>query len=318
MRLVIASRGSRLAVAQTETVAGLLRAHRPDIEVGIKPIRTTGDRDARPFAQIGGKGLFTSEVERAVAEERADVAVHSAKDLTAAVADGCTIVCVPPRASVHDVVVGGEGATGEERLASLRAGATVGTSSMRRRALLAEARPDLTAAEFRGNLDTRLARISASEVDVAVVAMAGIERLGAVAGARPAPLDPGWWVPPPGQGALAVEARTDREDLAELFGSIEDPGARAELSCERAFSGRLEGGCSIPLGCRAVASGDRLIVTGYLGHPGGSMAIRDRISGGLEDAADLGAELAAAILGAGGDDILDELRPADAPEIPEP
>jgi hydroxymethylbilane synthase len=304
-RLVLASRGSKLALTQARIVEELVKRANPSLVVDVRTVRTTGDKDARPLSVIGGKGLFVAEVEREVAAGRADLAVHSAKDLTAELAPGCTLVCVPARAAVHDVVVGGEGDAGEERLASLASGARVGTSSMRRKALLSEVRPDLDAIDLRGNLDTRLRKVEARLVDVAILAAAGLERLGITTGA---PLDPSRWVPPPGQGALAIEARMDREDLAELFEPLEDPGARAELECERAFAARLEGGCSVPLGCLARADDGQLFVSGFLGHPEGLQSIRDRISGPIGDAAALGVELAEAIVVGGGDSLLEELR----------
>jgi hydroxymethylbilane synthase len=287
-----------------------------DIDIEIRTIKTRGDKDARSFAAIGGKGLFVAEVEREVAEGRADIAVHSAKDLTAELGPGCTLICVPPRASVHDVVVGGIGDSGEERLGRLQPGAIVGTSSMRRRALLSEARPEINAVEFRGNLDTRLRKVAGGEVDVAILAAAGIERLDMEVSS--APLDPSWWIPPPGQGALAVESRSDRVDLIELFTELTDPGPAAEVACERAFSARLEGGCSIPLGCLARASGSELVVTGYLGHPDGANSIRDRISGGVSEAEDIGRELAEAILAGGGGELLEDIRATSPPEISPP
>jgi hydroxymethylbilane synthase len=315
-RLILATRGSRLALKQADFVARLVTRSHPAVSVEIHTVTTTGDTDTRPFAAIGGKGLFTSEVERAVVEGQADVAVHSAKDLTAELAHGCSIVCVPARASAHDVVVGGAGAGGEERIASLARGAAVGTSSMRRRALLAEARPDLETRELRGNLDTRLRKVEEGEIDAAVLAAAGIERLH---GKPPSgALDPTWWVPAPGQGALAVEALDERTDLWELFDGLDDPAARAEVTAERAFAARLEGGCSVPLGCHARASETRLVLTGFLGSPDGSGNLRDRLSGSLSEASQLGGELADAILGAGGDEILAELKDIDAPEPVEP
>ena len=315
--LVIASRGSRLALTQARIVSDLVTTAVPALDVEIKTIATTGDRDQRPYAQIGGKGLFTTEVERAVIEGTADIAVHSAKDLTAELADGCAIVCVPARASVHDVVVGAEGSTGFERLAALPPGSRVGTSSMRRRALLYEARPDLEPVELRGNLDTRLQKVADGLVDAAILAAAGIERLlGEVADAGP--LDPSSWVPAPAQGALAVEARAERTDLVELFASIEDPGARAEIECERAFAATLEGGCSVPLGCLARVDGSGLVAHGFLGGPVGSQSYRDRISGGIHEAQALGKELAQAILACGGAELLEELRDTDAPPVEEP
>lgn len=314
--LVIASRGSRLALAQTEIVGGLLREHHPGLAVEVKVVSTTGDRDARPFAQIGGKGLFTSEVEAEVVGGGADIAVHSAKDLTADLADGCALVCIPPRASVHDVVVGGTGSSGEERIATLQPGARVGTSSLRRRALLLEWRPDLEAVEFRGNVDTRLHKVAEDEVDVAILAAAGIERLGVAADC--APIDPSRWLPAPSQGAIAVEALSDRADLAELFSAIDDPVTRAQVEAERAFARVMEGGCSVPLGCYARPTEGGLVVDGFLGLPDGSHSMRDRISGGMHEAAALGAELAEAIISCGGRELLDELSYFDRPVVPEP
>jgi hydroxymethylbilane synthase len=306
--IVIASRRSRLAMWQSEFIARMVRQRHPDIETRILELSTKGDADQRPFEAIGGKGLFVTEVERAVQDGRADIAVHSAKDLTAELAPGCSLVCVPLRAAPEDVVVGGTGATGEERLGRLPDKARVGTSSLRRRALLAEARPDLDIVEFRGNLDTRLAKVAAGEVDAAILARAGIERLNMTAAGELAALASDWWVAAPGQGALAVEALTEREDLAQLFAPLNDEASRAELLCERAFSQRLEGGCTVPLGCTARVSDGRMVVNGFLGLPDGSRGIRDRISGPLSDAESLGRELAEAIYAGGGDEILEELR----------
>ena len=316
-QLVLATRGSRLALRQASLVAELVHRARPDLTVEISTISTKGDSDSRPFAAIGGKGLFTSEVERAVVEGRADIAVHSAKDLTAELGPGCSIVCVPARAAVHDVVVGGEGMSGEERIATLPPGAVVGTSSMRRRALLAEARPDLETRELRGNLNTRLRKVEDKEIDAAILAAAGIERLLGAAPSEGA-LDPTWWVPAPAQGALAVEALEERADLVELFAGLDDPSARAEVTAERSFAARLEGGCSVPLGCYAYGTKSGLLLTGLLAAPDGSNSLRDRLSGSLHEAAQLGIELADAIRGAGGDDILADLREVEAPEPVEP
>jgi hydroxymethylbilane synthase len=304
--LTIATRGSRLALWQARFVADLVTRQHPDIEIEVLTISTKGDKDQRPFSVIGGKGLFMTEVERAVVDGRADIAVHSAKDLTADLAPGCAIVAVPERAAPEDVIVGGTGDTGESRLGSLAPGAVVGTSSIRRRALLAEARPDLEIAEFRGNIDTRIEKVARGDVDVAILARAGIERLGG--DVDTAPLGADWWVSAPGQGALAIEALSERTDLVDLLGPIGHRESAAELACERAFSKRLEGSCTVPLGCLARATEGRLIVNGFLGLPDGSRGMRDRISGPLDDAVALGTELAEAIFYGGGDEILEELK----------
>jgi hydroxymethylbilane synthase len=306
--LTLATRGSRLALVQSQLVADLIRAHL-GVEVELLEVKTTGDVDTRPFSEIGGKGLFTSEVERAVVEGRADLAVHSAKDLTAELGSGCAIVAVPERAVPFDVVVGGSGDSGEERLGSLPPGARIGSSSMRRRALLAEARSDLEPIEFRGNLDTRLRKVDEGQAEAAILAGAGLARLGHdVSGA----LDPSWWVPAPGQGVLAIEALADGE-VAGMLAPVNDVAAAAELACERAFAARLEGGCSVPLGCLARATDGALLVTGYLGDPDGGRSVRDRISGGLDEAATLGRELADAILSSGGDEILADIKDLEPP-----
>jgi hydroxymethylbilane synthase len=317
-RLVLVTRGSRLALRQTEIVSEALRSRYPSIEIEVRAVRTTGDRDQRPYRQIGGKGLFTTEVERQVIEGRADAAVHSAKDLTSELGPGCEIACVLPRASAHDVVVGGEGDSGEERLASLQSGARVGTSSLRRRSLLGEVRPDLEVAELRGNLDTRLRKVGEGEVAAAILAAAGLERLGLLEGSGLLSTDR--WIPAPAQGALAVEVLTERADVKEVFESIGDPRARVEVTCERAFSERLEGGCSVPLGClaRVDETGARVVASAFLGLPDGSQTMRDRISGGAHEAAALGRELSDAMLSGGGRDILSELEGYATPEVIEP
>ncbi|HEV3473242.1 MAG TPA: hydroxymethylbilane synthase [Actinomycetota bacterium] len=315
-RLTLATRGSRLARVQTDIVADLLRREHPGIEIEVLIVTATGDRDTRPFAQIGAKGIFTSEVERAVIEGRADAAVHSAKDLTAELGPGCGIAAVPSRASAHDVVIGGEGTSGEDRLLGLPRGARVGTSSMRRRALLGELRPDLQAVEFRGNLDTRVAKVERREVDAAIVAAAGLERLGATIDVGA--LDAERWVPAPNQGILAIEVLSERGDIVELLRPMNDDAAWSEKLCERAFSARLEGGCSVPLGCLARFNDGRLVATGFLGSPDGSMTLRDRVSGPHHQATVLGEQLADALLEAGGREILDSLERSTVPEVVEP
>ena len=308
-RIVVASRGSQLALRQTEILGNLLRAADPDLQIDVLTVSTKGDKHKSiPFSAMGAKGIFTTEVSGEVLAGNADVALHSAKDLTAELAPDTALIGIPPRADARDVVVGGQGVSGEERFGSLSTGARVGTSSMRRKVLLTEARPDLVVVEFRGNLDTRLRKVGEGEVNAAILAAAGIQRLGGVDEDLYGPLEPTRWIPSPAQGALAIEALAERTDLAELFGRINSPGAVAEVSCERAFSARLEGGCSVPLGCHAQASERGLLVTGMLGSPLTDQVLRDRISGSPGEAESLGVELAEAILAAGGDEILEDIK----------
>jgi hydroxymethylbilane synthase len=308
-RIVVASRGSQLALRHTRILGDLLRTVAPEIQIEVLTVSTRGDKDKRTsFSAMGAKGIFTTEVSAEVVAGNADVALHSAKDLTAELNPDTALICIPRRADARDVVVGGEGDSGEERLGSLPPEARVGTSSMRRRVLLSEARPDLDVVEFRGNLDTRLRKVAEGEVDAAVLASAGIRRLGGVDDGNYGALEPTSWVPSPAQGALAVEALAVRSDLAELFGHIASPAATAEIACERAFSARLEGGCSVPLGCHALAGERGLLVTGMLGSPLTDQVLRDRISGSQAEAESLGVELAEAILAAGGSEVLEDIK----------
>ncbi len=283
---------------QTEIVAGLLRSVDPSVEIETIVSKTTGDRDQRPFGQIGSKSLFVAEVEQAVLEGRADCAVHSAKDLTSELGEGCGLV-YPTRASVHDSLMG------IDDLGSLPTGAKVGTSSMRRRSLLMEARPDVEVVELRGNLETRLDKVARGDCDAAILAAAGLERLGLEGSGL---LDPSWWIPAPGQGALAVEFTDAEPEIVSLLEKIDEVRVRAEVECERSFAATLEGGCSIPLGCLARSTGDRLVVTGYIGSLHGEGSLRDRNSGSPAEAVALGQELARAMLAAGGQDLLADAR----------
>lgn len=179
-----------------------------------------------------------------------------------------------------------------------------------------EARPDLDAVELRGNVDTRLRKVAEGEVDVAILAAAGLERLGVEADL--APLGADHWVPAPAQGAIAIEALQERTDVIALASRLDDPVSSARVIAERSFARAMEGGCSVPLGCLAAVEGDRMIVNGFLGHPDAGMSMRDRISGRVREAAALGTELADAIISCGGREILDELREVEPLPIPEP
>jgi hydroxymethylbilane synthase len=254
VRLVIATRRSALALAQSRAVARALDGlgHR----VTLLELTTGGDRWSAsgaplPVAGDGAKGMFVKELEEALLDGRADLAVHSAKDLPTELPAPLAVLAVPPREDPHDVLVGPPGG-----VAALPPGARVGTSSPRRRAQIAAVRPDLDVVEIRGNVDTRLRRLTEGAVDALVLAAAGLARLGlAPAGATLLPADA--HVPAPGQGLLGIEGRGDREDLRAVVAGLDDPVAHACLRAERAFLAGMGGGCSTPVGalCRPEPGG---------------------------------------------------------------
>lgn len=241
-RLRIATRASELARWQASHVGALIAASHPGTEVELVPLTTEGDRRRDvPLHTIGGKGVFATEVQAAVLDGRADLAVHSGKDLPAATAAGLVIAAVPRRADPRDALVGA-------RLAELPAGAVVATGSARRRALLADVRPDLRFAELRGNMATRVGR--APEFGAVVVAAAALERLG-WSDRIDEVLDPATFVPQVAQGAIAVECRADDEEVATILAAVDDAVTRRQVDAERAFLVELGGDCSLPAGAHA-------------------------------------------------------------------
>lgn len=243
MKLRIATRKSKLALTQTGWVADQLKALQPGLEVELETVVTVGDRvQDVSLAQIGGKGLFVSEVEQAVLEGRADLAVHSLKDVPAELAEGLCLGCVPTREDPRDVLVTREG----EALDDLMAGARIGTNSLRRTLQLRAQRNDLDYAMLRGNVDTRLAKLEAGDYAAIVLAYAGLRRLG-LADRPLQPLPIAVSVPAVGQGALAIEAREDDPSTLALLERLQDPVSRLCVEAERAFLVALGGDCSTPL-----------------------------------------------------------------------
>jgi hydroxymethylbilane synthase len=305
IELRVGTRASALALAQTDIVIASLHdaARRSGVELRTEVIhiRTTGDAVTdRPFEAIGPKGVFAVELQQALIGDRIDVAVHSLKDLTSAEPDGLVLAAVCERGDPHDVLVSRDGAT----LEALPAGAVVGTSSSRRRALVAIDRPDLTTAPLRGNVDTRLEKVARGDVDAAILAASGIVRLGR-AEAITQWLDPQRFVPPPGQGALAVECRSDRfaSDLGWLQEAEHAP-TRACVDAERAFMEIVEGGCEVPLGAWARFDDDELVCEGFIASAvqrGVPRFVRD-VARGVEPA-EVGADLARRMLAAGAGDL---------------
>ncbi len=266
MRIRAATRGSPLARWQTDRLVRLLAAARPEVTVEVLVVETTGDLDRiTPLEQMGGRGVFVKEVQAAVLDGRADIAVHSAKDLSALTPEGLVLACIPERADARDVLVGC-------RWADLPEGATVATGSIRRRAHLAHLRPDLVFAGLRGNIGTRLEK--AAGFDAVVMAAAALDRLGI----RPDVvdrLDPSILLPQVGQGAMAVECRTADDGVHEILAAVEDAVARRTVDTERAFLAELGAGCDLPIAAHAVLEGDEVCLTGAISSPDGAVLLRE-------------------------------------------
>jgi hydroxymethylbilane synthase len=278
-----------LALWQARRVAHLLAALPGPPSCELVVVQTTGDALADvPVAQLSGQGVFVKEVQSAVLDGRADLAVHFAKDLPALTPPGLVLACVPERADPRDALVGC-------RLEELSPGATVATGSVRRRAQLAWLRPDLTFCDLRGNMATRLDRARA--VGAGVLALAALERLGLTEHVAEA-LDPGTLLPQVAQGALAVECRSGDRAVLELLVAIDDPTAHAAVRAERAFLAALGGGCTLPLGALAVhTDGDEeLVVEGFLASRDGRILVRHRVTGPASEPAAVGTRLAGALL----------------------
>jgi hydroxymethylbilane synthase len=288
---------------QTEHVAARLAQRYAGLAIEIVGMTTKGDRILdRPLAQVGGKGLFIKELEVALAEGRADIAVHSMKDVPMALPEGFAMVPFGPREDPRDGFVSVRYAS----LASLPAGCVVGTSSLRRECQLRKAIPSLSIKPLRGNVNTRLAKLEAGEYDAIILAAAGLLRLGFGERIRER-LPFSLALPAIGQGVLAVEYASARADLAELLAPFVDPATRDAAEAERSLGLVVEGSCEVPLGAHAVISGTRLALEGFLGMPDGSRVVRDRLEGPAASAAALGRTLGERILAGGGREVLERL-----------
>ena len=300
-RIRIGTRRSPLALAQAEWVQGRIRAHYPQAVVEVVAIRTSGDRFQNlPIEKIGTKGVFIKEIEEALLERTIDVAVHSMKDLPTELLEELAIAAVPEREDPRDALISHVAGS----LAELPAGARVGTGSLRRQAQVLNHRPDLTVVPIRGNVETRLAKLQRGEVDALVLALAGMKRLGREHEATE-PLPAETWLSAVAQGALGLETR--RREVEQFRFLNHEPSA-LEVETERAFLGRLEGGCQVPVGARAVADGDRVSLAGMVAEPSGRRIFRGEISGVRGDAASLGIRLAERLLDEGAGAVLREAR----------
>jgi hydroxymethylbilane synthase len=289
--LRIGTRGSRLALHQAHLVERLLKAKRPGLPVEIVIIKTEGDLSTAPLEQISGQGIFTRELDRALLEGKVDMGVHSLKDLPTRMREGIDLVAVPDREVAHDAFVSARYSSPE----ALPEKARVGTCSPRRRAQLLRIRPDLQMVDFRGNVETRLRKLEAGEVDATILACAGLIRLGLekVITQR-LPLD--GFIPAPGQGALAVTVRCGDGEPSALAAEITNEAAHRAVEGERAFLLRLGGGCKTPIACHAFFRGERLVINGLVSSPDGKTVLQGAKSGSGNEAKILGDELGEKLL----------------------
>lgn len=301
--LKIATRKSPLALWQANFVKDRLEALHPQLQVELVPMSTQGDKILdTPLAKVGGKGLFVKELETAMLEGRADIAVHSMKDVPVEFPEGLGLHTICEREDPRDAFVSNR----FKAIAELPQGAVVGTSSLRRQCQLRAARPDLVIRDLRGNVNTRLAKLDAGEYDAIILAAAGLKRL-EMAHRITAFIEPEQSLPANGQGAVGIECRLDDHELHALLAPLEHAETRARVLTERAMNRALQGGCQVPIGAYALVDGEQIWLRGLVGNPDGSQVIRDEIRGPLADGEALGEQLAQRLLAAGADEILAEV-----------
>ncbi len=302
--LRIATRSSPLALWQAEEVSRRLRALHPDLRVELVTMKTRGDKilDA-PLAKVGGKGLFVKELEAGMLEGRADIAVHSMKDVPVEFPEGLELALIMQREDPRDAFVSNR----YDSLDALPEGARVGTSSLRRQTQIRERFPQLELDWLRGNVNTRLAKLDAGDYDAIILAAAGLKRLGFEQRIR-GYLEPEVSLPAIGQGAIGIECRSDDDAVQSLIAPLADRDTTLRVQAERAMNERLEGGCQVPIAGYAVLEGDQLWLRGLVGEPDGSRVLRAEIRGPAEQAVILGARLAEQLLEQGAGGILQALH----------
>ena len=249
---MIGARGSQLSIAQTNWVIDQLKKVHQDLEFEIKPIKTQGDTDTRPLFTIDQKGIFEKEIDRAVAQKEIDFAVHSLKDVPSQLDENLVLACIPKREMVNDVFISSDDST----LETIKAGAVIGTSSLRRAVQISRKRPDVIVKPIRGNIETRIRKVSGENYDAIVLAKAGITRLGIDVSFTELSIED--FSPSPGQGALAIVSRKNDENTIQMLKKIEDANSRIEIEAERALSDFVDSGCRFPLGAYAKSNGEEL------------------------------------------------------------
>jgi hydroxymethylbilane synthase len=307
----IATRQSPLALWQARHVGALLAQHHPGLEISFVEMTTAGDRFlSAPLSTVGGKGLFVKEIEQSLLDGRADIAVHSLKDMTSVLPPGLLLAAVPVREDPRDAFCSPTGLS----LDLLPQGARVGTSSLRRSCILLSRRPDLEIVSLRGNVQTRLARTRELGLAGAILASAGLKRLGLeteITEVLPTSVS----LPAVGQGVLAIQCRTEASEMRRLLAPLEDAATRVAVTAERAFMARLEGGCTVPMAGHAVVEGGTVRLRGLVGKPDGSKVVEGERSGPVEAALAVGDALAEELLSRGAGDILRDFgRPMPLPE----
>ncbi len=300
----IATRASPLALWQAEHVAARLEALHPDLKVSLLTMKTRGDKllDA-PLAKVGGKGLFVKELENGLLDGRADLAVHSLKDVPVHFPDGLELALVMEREDPRDAFVSNR----YESLAAMPAGTLVGTSSLRRQTQVRERYPELRVDWLRGNVNTRLAKLDDGQYDAIILATSGLLRLGFDQRAK-APIAPEECLPAIGQGVLGIEIRSDDERVRQLISPLAHAETTQLIAAERAFNHTLNGGCQVPIAGYAVFEGEQIYLRGLVGEPDGSEILRAEIRGSRDHARQLGVELAQQLLARGADRILAALN----------
>lgn len=304
----IATRSSRLALWQAEHVASLLRQADPEASVEIVHVSTLGDRDlTEPLRNMGTWGIFTREVQRAVLENAADLAVHSLKDLPTEGVPGLTLGAVPPRGAWQDALVLPTESRGIRSLLELPAAARIGTGSLRRQAQLKHIRPDFQLREIRGNVETRLRKLEEGEYDALILAVAGLTRLEHAARISQV-LGPPQMFPAVGQGALGLECRAEDQRVLDLLDQINDPATMSAVTAERSLLAALRAGCHAPLGVFSSLQEESLTLTGVVLSPDGAQRLEAQAEGTVFSAEELGVQVAAQLQEAGATELINSAR----------
>jgi hydroxymethylbilane synthase len=282
LKYIVGARGSQLSVAQTNWVISELKKVNPDSDYEIKPIITKGDTDTRPLFTIDQKGIFEKEIDKAVSQKEIHFAVHSLKDVPSELDENLILASIPKREAVNDVFISSDGST----LDDIDGGSVIGTSSLRRAVQVSRKRPDVTVKPIRGNIETRIRKVSGENYDAIVLAQAGISRLGV--DVKYTPLSVEDFSPSPGQGAIAIVARTDDEQTITMLKKIEDADSRLEIEAERSLSNYVDSGCRFPLGAYAKSNGSDMTLTVSAFSVDGKQSLQVNKTGKKEDTSSLG------------------------------